>query len=156
MFWGGNCATGKTLLIFVDVGVKVNQNVYLRDILEAVALPWSNEHFGDQQWTFQQDSAPAHRPKTVQQWCVSHFLGFISARKWPPYSPDLNPMDYSVWSVLEAKACAKPHKSLESLNRSLLTEWDKISVKELRKIVKNFMKPLKLCIEAKGGHFENH
>ena len=48
MVWGGICATGKTPLIFVDVGVKVNQHVYLRDILEAVVLLWSNEHFGDQ------------------------------------------------------------------------------------------------------------
>ena len=28
--------------------------------------------------------------------------------KWPPNSPDLNPLDYSVWSILEEKACAKP------------------------------------------------
>jgi hypothetical protein len=27
-------------------------------------------------------------------------------------------MDYSIWSVLEAGVCAKPHKSLESLTLS--------------------------------------
>ena len=63
---------------------------------------------------------------------------------------------YSVWSILDAKGCAKPHKTLESLNRSLLAEWDKISVEELRKIAENFTMRSKLCIEAKGGHFENH
>lgn len=33
----------------------------------------------------------------------------------PPYSQDLNPIDYSVWSILGARVCAKLHKSLKSL-----------------------------------------
>lgn len=40
MVWAGICATGKTPLIFVDQGVKINQEVYRRDILEAEVLPW--------------------------------------------------------------------------------------------------------------------
>ncbi|XP_054718970.1 vacuolar protein sorting-associated protein 53 homolog [Uloborus diversus] len=39
----------------------------------------------------------------TQDWCRTHFPDFISSAEWPPYSPDLNPMDYSVWSILEAK-----------------------------------------------------
>ena len=26
-----------------------------------------------------------------------------------PYGLDLNPMDYSIWSILESKACATSH-----------------------------------------------
>ncbi|GFW62656.1 hypothetical protein TNCV_2624191 [Trichonephila clavipes] len=44
------------------------------------------------------------------------------------YSPALNPMDYSVWSVLEYKVCTKPHKTLDSLKQSLLREWGKLKV----------------------------
>lgn len=155
MVWGGICATGKTPLIFVEQGIKITQEVYRRDILEAVVLPWSQQHFGNQQWTFQQDSAPSHRAKMTQQWCKGHFPNFITSEEWPPYSPDLNPMDYSIWSILEARACAKPHSSLESLKLSLLAEWDKITVAELRRVAENFVKRLKLCIKAKGDHFEN-
>ncbi|XP_017478987.1 PREDICTED: uncharacterized protein LOC108368613 [Rhagoletis zephyria] len=61
MVWAGICSSGKTPLIFVDQGVKINREVYRRNILEAVVLPWAQEHFGEQEWTFQQDSAPAHR-----------------------------------------------------------------------------------------------
>ncbi|CAD6188661.1 unnamed protein product [Caenorhabditis auriculariae] len=39
--------------------------------------------------------------------------------KWPPYSPDLNPMYYSVWNVLESKACTSPHQKIEPLKASL-------------------------------------
>ncbi|CAJ0945353.1 unnamed protein product, partial [Mesorhabditis belari] len=76
-------------------------------------------------------------------------------KEWPPYSCDLNPLDYSVWSILKARAaCAKPHKSLEALKRSLTKERDRIAPAELRPIAENFIKRLKLCIGAKGGHFE--
>ena len=63
-------------------------------------------------------------------------------------------MDYSIWAILEARACATPHKNLESLKQALLREWDKIPVQELRAIVENFSTRLRLCIRAKGGHFE--
>ncbi|KAL7737264.1 hypothetical protein ACLKA6_012888 [Drosophila palustris] len=154
MVWGGICASGKTPLVFVDQGVKINQEVYRRDILDAVVFPWAQQHFGDADWTFQQDSAPAHKAKMTQDWCKTHFPDFISSVEWPPYSPDLNPMDYSVWSILEARACAKPHKSLEALKQSLLLEWDRLSPEDLRPIANNFKLRLDLCIAAGGGHFE--
>jgi len=155
MVWAGICATGKTPLIFVNPGVKINKEYYLNEILQRVVQPWARSHFGQREWIFQQDSAPAHKAKEVQDWCTNHFPGFIRASEWPPYSPDLNPMDYSVWSILEARACAKPHKSLESLRRSLEREWSKLSVQELRRICENFSVRLKLCIKAGGGHFES-
>ena len=31
----------------------------------------------------------------------------ISSQQWPLYSPDLNPMDFSIWSVLEVKVSTK-------------------------------------------------
>jgi len=30
---------------------------------------------------------------------------FISAEDWPLGSPDLNPLDYKLWAVLEDMAC---------------------------------------------------
>jgi inhibitor of nuclear factor kappa-B kinase subunit alpha len=155
MVWAGICSSGKTPLVFVDPGVKINKNYYLQEILQGVLEPWARTHFGNREWIFQQDSAPAHKAREVQEWCRDHLPGFISTEEWPPYSPDLNPMDYSVWSILEARACAKPHKNLESLRQSLLREWAKIPVQELRAICENFPKRLRLCIKAKGGHFES-
>ena len=97
MVWGGICASSKTPLVFVDQGVKINQEAYRRDILETVVLPGAQQHFGDVNCTFQQDSAPGHKAKTTQYWCRTHYPDFIASSEWPPYTPDLNPMDYSVW-----------------------------------------------------------
>ncbi|CAD5223245.1 unnamed protein product [Bursaphelenchus okinawaensis] len=154
MVWAGICASGKTPLIFVDEGVQINKEVYQRDILEAVVLPWSREHFKNTKWTFQQDSAPTRKAKTTQEWCRAHFPDFITSAEWPPYSPDLNPMDYSIWSILEARVCCRRHQTLESLKQALIEEWGKLSPEVLRPVSENFLKRLRLCQAAKGGHFE--
>jgi inhibitor of nuclear factor kappa-B kinase subunit alpha len=120
MVWGGICTSSKTPLVIINKGLKINEEYYQSKILEAVVLSWAQQHFGNQQWTFQQDSAPAHKAKTTQEWCRAHFPDFISSAEWPPYSPHLSHVDYSICSILEARACAKPHKSLELLKQLLL------------------------------------
>ena len=71
-----------------------------------------------------------------------------------PNSPDLNPMDYAIWSILQEKACQKPHPNVESLKRALKKAWNEITLETLVKIVDNFPKRLKACIDANGGWFE--
>src|SRR3569623_1815325 len=68
--------------------------------------------------------------------------------KWPPNSPDLNPMDYAIWAILQEKACQKPHPNVESLKRALKKAWDEITLADLD----NFPKRLQACIDANGGH----
>ena len=77
-----------------------------------------------------------------------HICGMV------PYSPDLNPMDHSIWSILEARVCAQHHKTLEALKRFLKWGWDRMSAEELWRTALNFRKSLTLCIEAEGGQFE--
>ncbi|CAJ0597199.1 unnamed protein product [Cylicocyclus nassatus] len=111
---------------FVDPGVKIDKDYYLKTILEDALLPWANSHFTRHPWTFQQNSAPAHKAKVVQAWCKSELPDFIQAEEWPASSPDLNPLDYILWSYLGSKACAIPHPNLDSLKAALIREWDEI------------------------------
>ncbi|KAI6648521.1 hypothetical protein LOD99_8153 [Oopsacas minuta] len=82
--------------------------------------------FSGQPFVFQQDGAPAHTANTTQDWMKHNTPNFIHKDEWPPYSPDLNPMDYSVWSILENKACSVSHNTVSSLKISLCREWEKI------------------------------
>lgn len=85
---------------------------------------------------------------------LNSFSNFSISGEWPPTLPDLSPLDYSVWSVLEETACAKPHSNVESLKRALKKAWNEISVEALAEIADNLFKRLQKCVDANGGHFE--
>jgi hypothetical protein len=155
MVWGGICASGKTPLIFIERNVKINAKAYQNIILKGVLEPWAKKHFGNKRWTLQQDMAPAHSAQTTMDLCGELFPRFWGKKDWPPNSPDLNPMDYSVWGILEEKISRKSYATLDQLKYALRKAWDEIEVETLQKIIKNFPKRLKACIEAKGGQFEH-
>jgi len=48
---------------------------------------------------FLQDSTPANRAKETVDLFSTETPAFIPSTLWLPNSPDLNPVDYKVWSV---------------------------------------------------------
>ena len=103
MVWSVVTATGRSPLLFVPTGVKLNSEQYVSDILEGCLLPWAEKHFKDKLWTLQQDLAPSHSSKFTQLWILRKIPSFISKEDWPVQSLDLNPLDYSIWSILEKR-----------------------------------------------------
>ena len=63
MVWAAITATGRSPLVFVPSGVKLNSHHYISDILEAELLPWACKHFYGAPWTLQQVCTPAHGSK---------------------------------------------------------------------------------------------
>ena len=94
--------------------------MYQTTVLEPLVKPLNTTMFPNQQWTFQQDSAPAHKARTTQEWLRANVPDFISTADWPSSSPDLNPLDYKLWSVLQTMACKKRHPNVASLKRALV------------------------------------
>ena len=45
----------------------------------------------------------------------------------PPSSPDLNPLDYTIWGVLENKTNATSHPNTGSFKNAIGEEWNKMS-----------------------------
>src|SRR6218665_2804581 len=48
---------------------------------------------------FQQDSALPHRVRDTVAFLKRKVPDFVSPTLWSPNSPDLNPDDYSIWSI---------------------------------------------------------
>ncbi|CAF1634506.1 unnamed protein product, partial [Didymodactylos carnosus] len=46
------------------------------------------------------DRAPAHKDGLSQQWRADNLSPSIPTDRWAPNSPDLNPLDYSIWNEL--------------------------------------------------------
>lgn len=155
MVWAAVTRNGKSPLVFLPMGrgeVKINQQIYREKLLEAGLIPWARKQFGSERWTFQQDSAPSHKAKGTQKWLQENVPNFIPWEHWPSSSPDLNPLDYCVWSVLQAKACSKKHTSLDALKLSLSREWKQLSQNVIRTSCDSFRKRLQLVVKAKGGY----
>ncbi|ETN70571.1 hypothetical protein NECAME_14666 [Necator americanus] len=59
-------------------------------------------------------------------------------------------MDYTVWSILETKACSKPHRFVGSLKKAIQKVWDEIDAPYLRATADPFPKRLRACIDDNG------
>ena len=69
-----------------EVGLKVNTKVYL-DVLKSVVIPWCNQVASGRPWTWQQDSAPAHKSKETQAWLQKECYDLVPFSHWPPPPP---------------------------------------------------------------------
>ena len=154
MVWAAISKTWRSPLIFVEEKAKINAKAYIEQILQPM-LSSAQLHFGDERlWTFQQDGATAHTANISQSWCRNNLPRFWSKEKWPPCSPDLNPMDFSIWSVLETSACSKVHHSVKDLKVSLKRAWADIPQDTMRVAVEDVRRRLKKVLASNGGHFE--
>ena len=121
--WAAATETGRSSLLFVPYRVKLNSYRYITDISEGCLLPWAKKHFQGAPWFLQQDSTPSHASKITQSCSQRKILTFISKEVWPARSPDLNPLNFSIWSIVETKTCSSPHPIVEALKAKLVKEW---------------------------------
>uniref|UniRef100_A0A672ZGG9 Tc1-like transposase DDE domain-containing protein n=1 Tax=Sphaeramia orbicularis TaxID=375764 RepID=A0A672ZGG9_9TELE len=154
MVWGAICSSGALQLKFIDPGTKVNKEYYINEVLESVLLPEARRLYPDGDWIFQQDGVPAHTANVTQTWLREHCPQFITKQEWPARSPDLNPLDYSIWGLLEARVNSHPHHSLASLKQAIKHEWKRIPKDTIEKTVAEWRSRLRCCIQHKGDHFE--
>ena len=151
MVWSGISASGKTPLLFIDKNVKINSKVYQKEILKKAVVPWKRNHLN---FIFQQDWAPAHRAKTTIQFLETKIGSFLTKDLWPTNSPDLNPLDFSVWSFMEEQLRSRNIKNLVTLRRELTKIWNNLDDNYLRRTIDSIKKRINACIKADGDHFE--
>jgi len=75
---------------------------------------------------------------------------------WPPNSPDLNPVDYSVWSILHEMVNKTRIDDLDDLKHRIRirTEWAKLRHVIIAAAVRQWRLRLSACVWACGGHLE--
>lgn len=109
----------------------------------------------------QHDGAPAHYSLQVRQFLNRAYPGRWIGRggtiRWPPRSPDLNPIDFFLWGYFKELVYARENHNEEELRHQIITATRLIRQNErsFRMIKRNFIRRCRLCIRSRGRHFEH-
>ena len=106
--------------------------------LEAVVKPWIDSVRGERPYVFQQDSAPSHKAMTTQDWMSENLHDYITPNMWPSSSPDLNPLDYYVWGIVERETNKHSHNTLDFLRAAITRVMTHINEDHLIRACKRF------------------
>ena len=61
---------------------------------------------------------------TIISTLSSATLDFIPPTPWPPNTPDLNPVDYKIWSAMEERVYESMVRDVKDLRERILQAWD--------------------------------
>jgi hypothetical protein len=118
MLFAGVSREGRTPLAVLKSGLRLSQLTYIEQRVSFVQKNLLYELTAETA-IFYQDKAPCHAVDSVQQQLTAIFPSFVPNASMPPSSPDLNVLDYCVWSLLK-----------ESLNKyGLIPNFRKINKK---------------------------
>ncbi|KAI4892458.1 hypothetical protein NFI96_000743 [Prochilodus magdalenae] len=117
MVWGCMSARGVGELCFLKK--TVNAAVY-QDVLETFLIPTVEEQFGEEDFIFQQDLAPAHAAKSTKDWFTKKQLEVLA---WPANSPDLNVIE-NLWAIVKRKIRDRKPTTLDQLKQNIATAWE--------------------------------
>lgn len=110
---------------------------------------------------FMQDGAPPHFTRAVREHLNNEFHGRWIGRAgpiaWPPRSPDLNPLDFSIWGYLKSLVYATPVNDLPELRQRIERCCQIIREKPLffERVRASFERRCRSCVEMEGRHFEH-
>lgn len=146
--WGCFAASG---LGYAQIYNKNLNAPGLKHILQTHLLPSIDMLFPEtprQQWWLLQDNAPTHTATVTKTWLHNHGISLID---FPPYSPDLNPIE-NLWQDVEKRIEARAPQTLEELQDVLAEEWAKTDKSLLLKLAHSMPKRCKAVIAAGGDH----
>ena len=133
------------------VGLKVNTKVYL-DVLKSVVIPWCNQ-VADPGC----GSRTRHRPTSPKiprldfrrsaTTLVPSFTG-------PASSPNLNPLDYLIWSYVENITNMTSHNTKASPIATIRQVFIKLPPALVKKTRSQFRIHIEAVIEAEGDYIE--
>ena len=143
MVWGGISHGVKSLVIVVPGNLTAVR--YRDEILRPVAVPLVQQH----QMTFQHDNARPHVARVCQDFLANNNIVPLD---WPPYSPDLSPIEH-LWDEMDRRVRGRRNtpSTLGQLRTVLLEEWEKIPVRKINALVNSIQRRIRAVINARGG-----
>ncbi|UYV66550.1 Transposase [Cordylochernes scorpioides] len=141
MVWGAFAYDSRSPLFRIQ-GTMTAQR-YVDDVLRPVTLPYLQ---GVPNALYQQDNARPHTARISQQ-----ALQDVQMLPWPPYSPDLSPIEH-VWDIIGRRLHALPQPRSEGeLWQMVEREWRAIPQDAFRTLIDSLPRRVAACIAVRGG-----
>ena len=140
---------GLTEPYFFEGGERLNGAIYCDRILPFYKAQ-GDLLFGDRHWCLQQDGATAHTGRRSQQWCEDHLHAFIPKDRWPPGSPELNPLDYSTWDTINKNIDYGKVHTRNDLKTAIIESCREVQVDYLQRTIDSFLKRVYAVEQSKG------
>ncbi len=135
-----------------------------RDKMENEVIPALQNHYGLRHFrrlTWQQDGAVVHRTRGNLEFLDRVFedrmlaLGSLRGQAWAPSSPDLSPLDFSVWAQMKTKVFSHPlPQNLDDLRQKIRESARGLDHSYIERVVLHMRVRAEKCVQANGGHFE--
>ncbi|UYV70246.1 hypothetical protein LAZ67_7002272 [Cordylochernes scorpioides] len=136
MVWGAIAYDSRSPLLRIQ-GTMTAQR-YVDDVLRPVTLPYLQ---GVPNALYQQDNARPHTARISQQ-----ALQDVQMLPWPPYSPDLSPIEH-VWDIIGRRLHALPQpRSEDELWQMVEREWRAIPQDAIRTLIDSLPRRVAACI----------
>lgn len=128
-------------------------NSFLMDFLDDLPLQQVMDIW------FMQDGAAPHYALSVRNRLTEIFprrwIGRRGPVEWPPRSPDLTPMDYSIWGFVKSQVYYDPPTSLDDLKFRITEALNSITAEMSDNILRHWSTRLDLCVVNNGEHIEH-
>ncbi len=142
MIWAAMSSAGVGPLCFLKS--TVNAAIY-QEILEHFMLPSADKLYGDADFIFQQDLAPAHTAKGTKSWFNDHGVTVLD---WPANSPDLNPIE-NLWGIVKRKMRDTRPNNADELKATVKETWASIPPQQCHKLITSMPRRIEAVINAK-------
>ncbi|UYV74251.1 hypothetical protein LAZ67_11002616 [Cordylochernes scorpioides] len=140
MVWGAIAYDSRSPLLRIQ-GTMTAQR-YVDDVMRPVTLPYLQ---GVPNALYQQDNARPHTARISQQ-----ALQDVQMLPWPPYSPDLSPIEH-VWDIIGRRLHALPQpRSEDELWQMVEREWRAIPQDAIRTLIDSLPRRVAACIAVRG------
>jgi transposase len=104
---------------------------------------------------FMQDNARIHTSRVVRQFLTDHYINTIT---WPPYSPDLNPIEHLWWHLKKRmhkfypqyNNCSVAEEEWEGFCEALKQCWRSIPARLIKRLIMSMPRRMAACRKAKG------
>ena len=150
MFWGSFLGSQKGPHVIWDKRWgKINQASFSERVVPSI-INYHREHPG---LILMQDSAPAHRGRVLDELAGAG----IELMEWPPFSPDLNPIE-NVWNIMKDKMqfyfpeLNGQRLPVSRIRAIVQASWDLIADEHLTPLLASMHSRCQAVLDVNGGH----